>query len=232
MATALVGVWIGSHRPLHPAQFCMRYMSHHSPLTNDFDITYHNVRFNGSFMHENIFRQAASPEVDAAWKSLGVDYRSAVVPPDRAELAGFTKDHVHLREKYGGGYPANVEGLHHLHCLNLLRKALYYNYDYYHAEGKGAFVNEDHIVRLHVSHCVDILRQQLMCTVDVGVLGQIWWNRDAPRAFVDFNTQHRCRNFDTIKDWAENNQLPPDSETPLDYLEPPTKDTYIWPEIP
>lgn len=25
----------------------------------------------------------------------------------------------------------------------------------------------------HVSHCVGILRQQLMCTVDIGVLGQV-----------------------------------------------------------
>lgn len=43
--------------------------------------------------------------------------RSAIVPSDQAEKSGLSSDHVRLNEKYGGGYPANVEGLHHLHCL-------------------------------------------------------------------------------------------------------------------
>jgi hypothetical protein len=44
-----------------------------APLTEDLDLTYHTVRFNGSLMHENIYRQSASPEVDAAWEALGID---------------------------------------------------------------------------------------------------------------------------------------------------------------
>jgi len=43
--------------------------------------------------------------------------RSAIVPPDQAEKSGLSADHVQLNSKYGGGFPANVEGLHHLHCL-------------------------------------------------------------------------------------------------------------------
>jgi hypothetical protein len=31
------------------------------------------VRFDGSFMDENIYRLPPSPEVDAAWQGLGVD---------------------------------------------------------------------------------------------------------------------------------------------------------------
>lgn len=34
---------------------------------------------------------------------------------------------------------------------NLLRQSLYYNYDYYHDLGKGAFTNNDYVVRRHVS---------------------------------------------------------------------------------
>ena len=96
-------------------------------------------------MHENIYRQNASAEVDAAWVALGVDCmlsndpserrsdrtaltsdvfdtpdRAAVVPPDQAEQSGLASHHVQLSERYGGGYPANVEGLHHLHCLVIL----------------------------------------------------------------------------------------------------------------
>lgn len=130
------------------------------------------------------------------------------MPEEEAARSGISSDQVKIHLKYGGGFPANVEGLHHLHCLvrdklfifrkrranasqNLLRQSLYYNFDYYHALGEGAFKNEDDILKHHISthrfslmpclqliakaHCLDILRQQLMCTVDVGMLGQIWY---------------------------------------------------------
>jgi hypothetical protein len=63
---------------------------------------------------------------------------------------GLDHNHVQIRKEHGGGYPANVEGLHHLHCANLVRQALYYNIDYYRAKGEGAFVNEEPIVQKHV----------------------------------------------------------------------------------
>ncbi|RMZ74940.1 hypothetical protein DV737_g5605, partial [Chaetothyriales sp. CBS 132003] len=113
--------------------------------------------------------------------------RGVRVPAELASKSNLLPDQVKISQKYGGGYPANVEGLHHLHCL--------------------------------VSHCLDIIRQQLMCTVDVGVLGQVWWNRTGPEAYVDFNTKHTCRNFEAIRGWAEKHQLPED--VPDDFLEPP-----------
>jgi hypothetical protein len=44
-----------------------------APLTEDIDITFQKVRFNGSLLKENIYRQEASPEVDEAWAKLGVN---------------------------------------------------------------------------------------------------------------------------------------------------------------
>ncbi len=44
-----------------------------APILKDVDNSYHSVRFNGSFMKENVFRQIAGPEVDAAWESVGVN---------------------------------------------------------------------------------------------------------------------------------------------------------------
>jgi hypothetical protein len=116
-------------------------------------MTYSTKLFNGSLMHENIFRQVGSPEVDAAWQSLGVDYRATIVPASLAPKAGLQQSQVQVREKYGGGYPANVEGLHHLHCLNLLRQGLWFNFEYYHSLAQGAFINSDDILRFHVSTC-------------------------------------------------------------------------------
>ena len=42
-----------------------------APILQDVDVSFQVVRFNGSFLQENVYRQNASPEVDAAWKSLG-----------------------------------------------------------------------------------------------------------------------------------------------------------------
>ncbi|CAI7634570.1 unnamed protein product [Penicillium bialowiezense] len=209
---------------------CGTHTSQYSTVSKEVGIEYSPQRFNGSLLKENEFRQNAGPEVDAAWESLGVNYRSIQIPYDDAERSGLAPDQVKINPKYGGGYPANVEGLHHLHCLNLLRQSLYYNYDYYHAKGQGPFVNDDYIVRRHVSHCLDILRQELMCTIDTGVLGQVWIYPDSPEPYVDFNTQHRCKNFEDVRRWAESNQLPRDP--PSDFLEPPAEGDRIYVEMP
>lgn len=47
-----------------------------APVLDDVEIEYSTTRFNGSLMHENIYRQAASPAVDEAWQALGVDCSS------------------------------------------------------------------------------------------------------------------------------------------------------------
>ncbi len=76
-------------------------------------------------------------------------------------------------------------------------------------------MNSPYIVRVHTTHCLDILRQVLMCNPDVGVLGQVWWQPDDetnPMPFVDFNTKHRCRDYEAVRVWAEAHQLPPEKE--------------------
>jgi hypothetical protein len=128
---------------------------------------------------------------------------------------------------------------------NLLREALYFNYEYYLDKGEGAFRNSEIVVRYHVGklvvfsitlhevlkswsgHCLDMLRQQLMCTADTGVLGQVWIA--GPEPFVDFNTNHKCRNFEAVRQWAENHQM---QDLPPDYLAKPQPGDEIWPEIP
>lgn len=108
-----------------------------APVVRDVKPNWHTQLFNGSFLHQNIYRQSAGPEVDAAWDALGVNCksflwrrqrraqpvlitmqdRSVVIPEDEAERTGLRHDQVKVSQEYGGGFPANVEGLHHLHCL-------------------------------------------------------------------------------------------------------------------
>jgi hypothetical protein len=54
-------------------------------------------------------------------------------------------------------------------------------------------------------HCLDIIRQQLICKADVGIFGS-WWVKYKD-ASVDFNTNHKCKNFEDIRKWAEDHQL-------------------------
>lgn len=73
------------------------------------------------------------------------------IADSEAQSAGLTQDHVRIKQQYGGGYPGNLEGLHHLHCLNLVRQGLVYNYEYYKEQAKGAFVNDEPVVKAHIS---------------------------------------------------------------------------------
>ena len=87
----LAGIWIGGRG--NPDKFCIAHTSnycrskkksclklntdHHlAPVLKDVPIRYATQRFNGTLMHENIFRATGSPAVDAAWQSLGVDCSS------------------------------------------------------------------------------------------------------------------------------------------------------------
>ena len=44
-----------------------------------------------------------------------------------------------------------------------------------------------------------------MCTFDTSVFGQ-WWVKDVG-PFVDFNTDHRCKNFADYRDWFRERAL-------------------------
>jgi len=46
-----------------------------------------------------------------------------------------------------------------------------------------------------------------MCNVDTGVLGQLWYDPAAPKAFPDFHTTHRCKNYDDVRQWADKLQV-------------------------
>ncbi|KAE9368375.1 hypothetical protein N431DRAFT_347475 [Stipitochalara longipes BDJ] len=222
----MLGFCIGQRFPTHLDPTCAKHISKYSPILDDVDISYRVQDFDGRFVKESIYRQVGGPEVDAAWEDLGVGYRSILLPASRREEAGLSSDHAHAREIYGGGYPVYVEGLHQLHCLNLVRQSLYYNYNYYLAQGKEAFGDTPEVLHWHVSHCVDFIRQRLMCTMDTDVFGSVWvGNRTSASLFVDFNTKHVCKNFDDIRSWAEKNQMP--ELGPEDFWEPPDENTRI-----
>ena len=71
-------------------------------------------------------------------------------------------------------------------------------------------------------HCTDLLRQQLMCSSDVGIFGAYWWDGE-PVPVQEFSTEHRCRNFDDVLDYALSTQLP---KYPWEYKNEPREGCY------
>ncbi|KFA69718.1 hypothetical protein S40285_08716 [Stachybotrys chlorohalonatus IBT 40285] len=230
---------------------CSAHTVQWSPLLRDVDVTYRPIKFNGSFLHDegNVFRADPSPEVDAAWEALGLKYRPGVVSKADGLNSGLEERHLQRSEKYGGGFFANVEGMHHLHCLNILRKVTYYNYEYYKNLYEGVFVNDESILHKHISgssrsqylvkhvaefpkaHCIDTIRQVLICNIDTGLMGQVWANAEDPKPFHDFKTTHVCKNFDAIREWAMKIQERPRDQLPPDYSAPPRpEDIEPWGE--
>ncbi|TGO29891.1 hypothetical protein BPAE_0010g00770 [Botrytis paeoniae] len=131
ISICLIDFWIGGRWGRSTERVCTGYISQCSPVLEDLSLSYTTMSFNGSIPQSNEYRQDAGQEVDAAWNDLGINYRDVVIPATLAARSGITTGNMRINEKYGGGYPANVEGLSHLNCLNLLRQGLWYNYDYY-----------------------------------------------------------------------------------------------------
>ncbi|KAH8674186.1 tat pathway signal sequence [Xylariales sp. PMI_506] len=206
ITSGISGAYLGQ-RFMNLDRTCAAYTTQYSPVLNDVDVKYSRVDFNGSFFHENIYRQPASPEVDAAWNALGANYSSGVISEEDGYKAGLTHWHVRRAKELGGGFVANVEGLHHIHCLNLVRKSVYFNADYYKELGTEEFANPESVLRPHISHCLDALRLTLMCNVDTGMIGQLWIHPDHPKTFPAFYNHHKCKNYDAVRQWSEHRQI-------------------------
>jgi hypothetical protein len=90
-----------------------------------------------------------------------------------------------------------------------------YTWKDYYQEHADMFLNEGPAIdlnltdthnvgdRMHVDHCFETLRLVLMCNADV-TPSLIIKNTSKPHGTeADFNTFHKCRNFDKIVDWQE-----------------------------
>jgi len=137
-----------------------------SPILDSIPIQYKPVYFNVTLFSDSIYRQDASPEVHQAWLDLGLAGKSLpstiflslivlriatqVIPETDADRVGFTQGMVKLRDSEGGGFIAQMEVFHNLHCLDTLRQGLYFNYNYYHKSRDGVWGRSDAVVRKHM----------------------------------------------------------------------------------
>ncbi|PYI06043.1 hypothetical protein BO78DRAFT_316369, partial [Aspergillus sclerotiicarbonarius CBS 121057] len=101
-------------------------------------------------------------------------------------------------------YVITLDVFHQMHCLDIVRMALYrdrYDKHFYFPNG-----TVDYCKWLHVDHCLDQVRQALVCNADVSVVHYAWSDTvQGNRPRVD--NQHTCRNYTKILEWASTRSI-------------------------
>ena len=100
----------------------------------------------------------------------------------------------------------------------------WYNYEHYSARMAFMFDNIP-LLKVHVAHCIEMLRQVLMCNADMGII-PLNWVKNKTMPVPDFNTWHKCRDFDSVLDFAKRRRLP------AMRIWPPAEGELILDEVP
>lgn len=163
------------------------------------------IRFNGTLGTPSIYRGRPSPEINAAWDRIALDARPVRITAEQLLRRGEkpTPSMVRYPDEFGGGYMASVEVIHHLHCLDMVRRASW-------GERDNSTSHEVHdseaFWRIHLDHCIEMLRQIIMCRGDVTMFTYDWV-KGVEDPFPNFNTPHQCRNFDKVLDWVDEHRV-------------------------
>ncbi|KAF2737917.1 hypothetical protein EJ04DRAFT_430058, partial [Polyplosphaeria fusca] len=174
-----------------------------APGLKSVDTEYQNIRFSGLRDFDSEWRGEPSPRLEEAWESVTERITTFPVTKEDVVRSGITLDLnalVRYPEERGGEIIGSVEWTHQLHCLNMLRK--YLRYPYYKDAAEPLFLNPISETINHLDHCVDMLRQHIMCNADQGLVLN-YWVEGRDHRHVDFNTAHKCRNFDAAYEWAK-----------------------------
>ncbi|CZT18450.1 uncharacterized protein RCC_04295 [Ramularia collo-cygni] len=122
------------------------------------------------------------------------------------EIQGLNRsesDHLrHVPPEIGTNYVGILEVFHQLHCLNMIRMYTWYQVDKFSGIPDGLSMSPLKN-RMHIDHCIESLRISLMCAGDVTPL--LIREGGPVGSKADFNTHHRCRNFEKLNDWIDNN---------------------------
>ncbi|KAL8387061.1 hypothetical protein RB595_010185 [Gaeumannomyces hyphopodioides] len=184
---------------------CARQLSVWSPALEA--VEYVSLDFDNAFNSTSKYRGPPTPEVEQAWHNL--TFKHAVeIPEDKiSALNRSEKDNLHhVPPDVGTGYVALIEVFHQLHCLNLVRMFTWYQAGKYPGGAPpGLFPGKEDAFRnrMHVDHCLETLRIALMCWGDVTPVVVRKGGPVGGRA--DFNSHHKCRNWDKLESWMDNN---------------------------
>ncbi|KAI1386896.1 uncharacterized protein F4822DRAFT_328866 [Hypoxylon trugodes] len=158
------------------------------------------------------YREHDSPSTEIAWLELTQIHAGILlVSKEEAGDSGIDPEtHAYFDNPEKGlvGYPVLIEATHQLHCLNLLRRYSYFNFNYTsEAEHVALSGTTEYYQRLHVDHCVEYLRYRLMCTADVGIVPFVWAGKTG-RLTADMDRQHTCRDYEAVRQFVKEKSIP------------------------
>jgi hypothetical protein len=73
-----------------------------------------------------------------------------------------------------------------------------------------------------------MIRQNIMCNADVGVISH-QWVKGIPDPFANFNTNHKCRDINAVREWIDKRTVP---DAPEGGSFPIPKGSKIWAQPP
>ncbi|KAL4926979.1 oxidase ustYa family protein [Aspergillus undulatus] len=207
----------------------LRPVSWWSPILDAVEIPTYTTTLNGTLFalsELSIAREEPDAENDAAWAQYERVLTHVVTREDILKLGKHPETVARFDDDYWGfgddAYMVQLDVMHQIHCLNILRKAAFATYPGYTPNpNKRA---KDRIYWIHLSHCVDILLQNLQCNANTEVL-TLSWVEDRASPWPDFSVKRKCRDFGTLVNWQRENAVDPEM---FGNMTRPT-DAFVWP---
>ncbi|GAW15925.1 hypothetical protein ANO14919_053470 [Xylariales sp. No.14919] len=181
---------------------CARQLSVYSPAMDA--VEYIEYDFDNAFGSQSIYRGPPTDEREAAWHALTALHGFEIPAHQLASLNRSTEGLRRVPEDIGTGFVGFLEVFHQLHCLNTIRQYTWLQAGKYKTP-PSKFNTSPVGQRMHVDHCIETVRLALMCFGDLTPV----LIREAPETVqamkADFDSHHKCRNFDKIRKWHDDN---------------------------
>ncbi|KAI5924552.1 hypothetical protein F4810DRAFT_709509 [Camillea tinctor] len=227
----LVRSRVGSPIVVDPRE-ALKATSGYSPIFDEVDLTPVWTTVDGrlhSPANSSVFRGQPSAETDKAWDDLAAEaYEVILVDADVLERAGYNPAH-YFKAPASWGYgddkfPVQIDVFHQIHCLNAVRKQMYYQH-YYASE----FTNgPDEMHWMHQRHCLHMVMQSLTCNANVDIVPHRWVENDGV-PFAQFSIERKCRNFDNLRQWNQKNAIKDVREIWPHNKDAMPADAFVWP---
>ncbi|KAF2214226.1 hypothetical protein CERZMDRAFT_95503 [Cercospora zeae-maydis SCOH1-5] len=169
-----------------------------------------------SWNNFTISYEQGGDDIERWWLDLGTYTTPILVPEKFAADFGFDpRKHELVHPGDPGwqagevpytGYPASIEVMHKMHCLDLLRQASFYNHEYYASLHSAPWSHGRDTLMRHVGHCVDILRQKIMCDAEIDMVPFLKGTGKTHHPRNDWTLPKKCRNFDSVRSWLWHHQ--------------------------
>ncbi|KAI0398004.1 hypothetical protein F5Y17DRAFT_413128 [Xylariaceae sp. FL0594] len=161
------------------------------------------------------WRKHNSTEADEIWADHEQANRGFVmIPKEEAEAADIDPSrHAYIDRPDIGmvGYPVLPEAVHQMHCVNMLRKNLYYNIEHTRSACKPPLCVPHELEGWdiwHIDHCLEIIRNRIACTADMGVVPFLWvGDKDKAKLTGENKRMHTCGNYDAIRQFVAVNAV-------------------------